>query len=117
APRRGRRARRPRSQGRPPTWSRRCRSPGRRGWAGHYADAMVRQRAAARSIATFADLFGVIVENVERVIQGKSDVIHLALLCMVAEGHLLIEDVPGVGKTSLAKALALSLDCTWRRLQ
>ena len=78
---------------------------------------MVRQRAAARSIATFADLFGVIVENVERVIQGKSDVIHLALVCMVAEGHLLIEDVPGVGKTSLAKALALSLDCTWRRIQ
>ena len=78
---------------------------------------MARQRAAARSIATFADLFGVIVENVERVIQGKSDVIHLALVCMVAEGHLLIEDVPGVGKTSLAKALALSLDCTWRRIQ
>src|SRR5213083_3036337 len=78
---------------------------------------MARQRAAARSIATFADLFGVIVENVERVIQGKSDVIHLALVCMVAEGHLLIEDVPGVGKTSLAKALARSIDCTWHRIQ
>ena len=78
---------------------------------------MARQRAAARSIATFADLFGVIVENVERVIQGKSDVIHLALVCMVAEGHLLIEDVPGVGKTSLAKALAASVDASWHRIQ
>src|SRR5688500_12591415 len=65
----------------------------------------------------FADVFAAIVENVERVVQGKADVIQLALLCMVAEGHLLIEDVPGVGKTSLAKALAASIDCTWGRVQ
>src|SRR5207247_10264511 len=51
------------------------------------------------------------------VIQGKDDAIRLALVCLVAEGHLLIEDVPGVGKTSLAKAVAASLDCTWRRIQ
>ncbi|MGE3619311.1 MAG: AAA family ATPase [Acidimicrobiia bacterium] len=55
--------------------------------------------------------------NVERVIQGKREVVDLALLCLVAEGHLLIEDVPGVGKTSLAKALATSLDCSFGRLQ
>ena len=50
-------------------------------------------------------------------IQGKPDVIELVLLCLVAEGHLLIEDVPGVGKTSLAKALAASIDGSFGRLQ
>ena len=58
-----------------------------------------------------------IVANIEQVIQGSHDTIRLALVCMVAEGHLLIEDVPGVGKTSLAKALAASIDCTWKRIQ
>src|SRR3954447_5730633 len=66
---------------------------------------------------SYADSFDAIVSNVEQVIQGKRDAIRLALLCMVAEGHLLIEDVPGVGKTSLAKALARSIDCTWHRIQ
>ena len=45
------------------------------------------------------------------------DPIELAVMCLLAEGHLLIEDVPGVGKTSLAKALAASIDCTWKRVQ
>ena len=67
--------------------------------------------------ATFAELFESIAGNVERVVQGKPDVIELALLCLVAEGHLLIEDVPGVGKTSIAKALAASIDCRWARIQ
>jgi MoxR-like ATPase len=67
--------------------------------------------------ADFADVFATIVENVSEVLQGKVEVIELALLCLVAEGHLLIEDVPGVGKTSLAKALAASLDCRWGRIQ
>jgi len=57
------------------------------------------------------------VRNCERVIQGKEDSVRLALMCLVAEGHLLIEDVPGVGKTSLAKALAASLGCEWNRIQ
>jgi MoxR-like ATPase len=66
---------------------------------------------------TFADHHGAVVENIERVIQGKPEVIELVLLCLVSEGHLLIEDVPGVGKTSMAKALAASIDGTFSRLQ
>ncbi len=66
---------------------------------------------------SFAELFDSIARNIEQVIQGKSDVIDLVLLCLLSEGHLLIEDVPGVGKTSLAKALAASIDCTWKRVQ
>jgi MoxR-like ATPase len=57
------------------------------------------------------------VSNVERVIQGKRDVIQMALACLVADGHLLIEDVPGVGKTMLAKAIARSIDGSWHRIQ
>ena len=53
----------------------------------------------------------------ETVIEGKSDVIRVALTVLLAEGHLLIEDVPGVGKTMLAKALARSVDCSVRRIQ
>jgi MoxR-like ATPase len=65
----------------------------------------------------FADRFGEIQSNIERVIQGKSDEIRLALVTLVAEGHLLIEDVPGVGKTMLAKAMARSFDSSFRRIQ
>jgi MoxR-like ATPase len=66
---------------------------------------------------TFADLFGAISANMQRVIQGKAEVIDLVLLCLVSEGHLLLEDVPGVGKTSLAKALSRSVDCAFGRVQ
>ncbi|MCZ4500527.1 MAG: family ATPase [Marmoricola sp.] len=55
--------------------------------------------------------------NIERVIEGKADVARTALVVLLAEGHLLIEDVPGVGKTMLSKALARSLDVTVRRIQ
>src|SRR5690606_4209079 len=58
-----------------------------------------------------------IVENIEKVIEGKTATVRLALAVLLAEGHLLIEDVPGVGKTKLAKALARSIACTVRRIQ
>jgi MoxR-like ATPase len=58
-----------------------------------------------------------IVANVEQVVKGKHDAIQLAVVCLLADGHLLVEDVPGVGKTSLAKALAASVQCSWRRVQ
>jgi MoxR-like ATPase len=78
---------------------------------------VVRQRAVARGTATFGRAFESVAQNIETVIQGNGEAIRLALVCMIAEGHLLIEDVPGVGKTTLAKALALSLDCEWHRIQ
>jgi len=58
-----------------------------------------------------------IAANIGRVVQGKDDVVRLALVVLLAEGHLLIEDVPGVGKTTLAKALAGSVDASVRRIQ
>jgi MoxR-like ATPase len=58
-----------------------------------------------------------IVNNVGLVLKGKKNPIELAVVCLLADGHLLIEDVPGVGKTSLAKALSASIDCTWKRVQ
>jgi len=56
-------------------------------------------------------------QAIETVVKGKSDVIELALICLLAKGHLLIEDVPGVGKTTLAHSLARAFDCTFRRIQ
>ena len=78
---------------------------------------MARQRTAAQTVTAFADRFDLVVDNIEQVIAGKQDAIRLAFVTMVAEGHLLIEDVPGVGKTSLAKALAGSLDGVYNRIQ
>lgn len=58
-----------------------------------------------------------IAANVQRVIEGHADVVRLAVVALAAEGHLLVEDVPGVGKTLLAKALARSVDCSVSRIQ
>lgn len=58
-----------------------------------------------------------IIENVERVIVGKRDIIELMMVALLCEGHILIEDVPGVGKTMLARAIAISLGGQFKRLQ
>lgn len=65
----------------------------------------------------FHRLSGEIIRVVETVIDGKRTAVELALITLLAEGHLLIEDVPGVGKTMLARALAKSVDCTVSRVQ
>lgn len=66
---------------------------------------------------TFADVFDRICANIGVAVRGKDDVIRLTVTCMIARGHLLLEDVPGVGKTSLAKALARSVDARFGRVQ
>jgi MoxR-like ATPase len=77
-----------------------------------------RSRPAPRAgLDAVQDTASRILDNVETVLEGKPDQARLALEVMLAEGHLLIEDVPGVGKTMLAKALARSVDCTVRRIQ
>ncbi len=58
-----------------------------------------------------------LITNVDQVIRGKRDQIRLALCCLLTEGHLLLDDVPGTGKTSLAKAIANSIAGTWKRVQ
>src|SRR5262245_55031779 len=75
------------------------------------------ERSQPMTTAEFGAAAASIVTNIEKVIEGKTATIRLALAVMLAEGHLLIEDVPGVGKTRLAKALARSIDCSVRRIQ
>ena len=58
-----------------------------------------------------------IIDNVSKVIVGKKPVIEQALAALVAQGHLLIEDVPGVGKTMLAKSISVSVGCSFKRIQ
>ncbi|WP_316977480.1 AAA family ATPase [Shumkonia mesophila] len=70
--------------------------------------------ACAESIRQAADI---LIENVEKVIVGKRETIELVAVALFTEGHVLIEDVPGVGKTLLAKAIARSLDGSFRRIQ
>jgi MoxR-like ATPase len=71
----------------------------------------------AASPAEVASFLSRLQENIASVLLGKPELIRLSLIALLAEGHLLLEDVPGVGKTLLAKALARSLDCTFHRIQ
>ena len=75
------------------------------------------ETAARRSITNVRDLAIRVRENVQRVIVGKSESIDLAVIALLCRGHVLIEDVPGTGKTTLTKALAASLNCEFHRIQ
>jgi MoxR-like ATPase len=68
-------------------------------------------------VQSFADVAARLTENVSSVVLGKPEVVRLALTGLFAEGHLLLEDVPGVGKTTLARAIAASVRGEWRRIQ
>jgi len=78
---------------------------------------IARSTLTASAAGEFKERFDAIVANVENFIQGKDAVVRLALTSMLAEGHLLLEDVPGLGKTSLARALAASLGLSGSRIQ
>ncbi|MGW6906033.1 AAA family ATPase [Streptomyces sp. NPDC054940] len=67
--------------------------------------------------ARVAKCFHTLADNIERVVKGKRDTIELALTCLFSEGHLLIEDVPGTGKTTLARCLAASIEADFARVQ
>ena len=69
------------------------------------------------AIALFARCFHALGDNIERVVKGKRDTVELALTCLFAEGHLLIEDVPGTGKTTLARCLASCIQANFARVQ
>jgi MoxR-like ATPase len=64
-----------------------------------------------------AELADRVISNLQRVMHAPDETLQFSVLCLLAEGHLIIEDFPGVGKTSLAKALARSVDCAFSRLQ
>ena len=75
------------------------------------------QTATNTSTTAASSRLAELQRSIARVVKGKDDVIHLALTALLARGHLLIEDVPGVGKTTLAQALARSFHCSFQRIQ
>jgi MoxR-like ATPase len=76
-----------------------------------------RADGAGNPYSDTATLLGRLRESIGRVLLGKPEVIEAALVTLLADGHLLIEDVPGIGKTLLAKAMARTLDCSFHRIQ
>src|SRR5262249_30418533 len=88
--------------------------------AGFYARFEVRPNRLSGELSLVISTAGKLEQlqkTIESVIRGKSDVVELALVALIADGHLLIEDVPGVGKTTLAQAMARSFDCSFQRIQ
>jgi MoxR-like ATPase len=69
------------------------------------------------TLASVQEAAARVAANIERVIVGKGEVVELALVAVLCQGHLLIEDVPGIGKTTLAKTIARSLGCSFKRIQ
>ena len=69
------------------------------------------------SVASPAEVLRAVGDNLARVVRAPEETLRLCVLCLVSEGHLIIEDFPGVGKTTLAKSLARSIDCAFSRLQ
>jgi MoxR-like ATPase len=80
-------------------------------------DSVTSAHEGGADLDTLARVTGRIRASIEKVIEGKPEVTELALVVLLSDGHLLIEDVPGVGKTMLSKALARSIDCSVRRIQ
>ncbi len=78
---------------------------------------MTTQPVGQDDLAWFSEQFQTVSDNIERVIQGKRDVIELIVMALLSEGHVLVEDVPGVGKTLLAKSLSRSIHCEFQRIQ
>jgi len=77
----------------------------------------ISEQRTGPDMAWFVQRVDQLVANVSRVVHGKEQIVRAAICCVLAEGHLLIEDVPGVGKTSLARAIAASVALSWNRIQ
>jgi MoxR-like ATPase len=80
-------------------------------------DAATSSRLSQAEVDAIRSVAETLQASVERVIVGKSQVVRFALVALLCEGHILLEDVPGIGKTTLAKAIARSLGCVFRRIQ
>ncbi|MGY6499718.1 MAG: AAA family ATPase [Acidimicrobiales bacterium] len=96
----------------PPTFQRRLSAP-----PSTAAGPSSETTAGEGDIVWFAETFTRLMANIGRAIKGKSDQVNLALIGLVSEGHILLEDAPGVGKTSLARAIAESISGSWHRVQ
>lgn len=81
------------------------------------AGGQVRDASLAAEVQAFAERLDAVCANVARVILGKDEVIRKVLIVMIARGHVLLKDVPGTGKTMLARSIAASLGCNFRRIQ
>ena len=67
-------------------------------------------------VAPVQELGNKLIHNIETVIMGKSEVVRKVVLCLLADGHVLLEDIPGTGKTTLARAIALSMGSAFHRI-